>query len=207
MRLQNPLLDIASDSDAAVLKQLAQTRVPMTARQISDLAPAVSLSSVRRSLDRLAASGLLTEEHLGSTRGFSFNREHLFADHVEAIVQASAELQRRIATMVSQWEIPIIGVALFGSAARGEMTPESDIDLVFFVLDEQHNDAIENRLDDLASQIHSWTGKTANPIVVTPDAPISEAFRQSLLNDSRVIYGDQGKVMGILGGMSGGSDG
>lgn len=207
MRLQNPLLEIASDSDAAVLKQLAQTRVPMTARQISDLAPAISLSSIRRSLDRLTASGLLIEEHLGRTRGFTFNRDHLLASHVEAIVQASTELQLRIAKAVEQWNIPIIAVALFGSAARGEMTPDSDIDLLVLVSDEGHTDAVESRVDELVEQIHAWTGTTANPIVVKPGAEMSDAFLQGLINDTRVIYGDQGKVLGFLRGLSGGSGG
>lgn len=207
MRLQNPLLEIASDSDAAVLKQLTQTRVPMTARQISDLAPAVSLSSIRRSLDRLTASGLLVEEHLGPTRGFTFNRAHLLADHVEAIIKAGAELQRRIAASVEQWGLLIIGVALFGSAARGEMTPDSDIDLLVLVSDEGHTDAVESRVDELVEQIHAWTGTTANPIVVKPGAEMSDAFLQGLINDTRVIYGDQGKVLGFLRGLSGGSGG
>lgn len=207
MRLQNPLLEIASDSDAAVLKQLAQTQVPMTARQISDLTPAVSLSSIRRSLDRLTASGLLVEEHLGPTRGFTFNRAHLLADHVEAIIKAGTELQRRIAASVEQWGLPIIGVVLFGSAARGEMTQDSDIDLIVLIPDEGDAYAVGPRLDELAEQIHAWTGTTANVIAFNADASISEVFRQNLLNDARVIYGDAGKVMGALRGMSSGSDG
>ena len=71
-----------------------------------------------------------------------------------------SELLQRISALLNAWEVPRIFTAIFGSAARGEMRPDSDIDLLVVRSDEA--DAEDERWGDqlayLSERVTAWTG-------------------------------------------------
>jgi len=67
-------------------------------------------------------------------------------------------------------ELPanVVDVRLFGSEARGEATPESDIDVLIVVEPESDRAKLEDRAIDLAFDVNLEFGVYISPRVVTP---------------------------------------
>lgn len=68
----------------------------------------------------------------------------------------------------------IAGAYLFGSAARGELRPDSDVDLGL-VLKDRHTTALDcyRMLGDLASRLEALTsGRPVDLVVLDPQGPM-----------------------------------
>ena len=67
-------------------------------------------------------------------------------------------------------ELPgnIVDLRLFGSEARGEATPESDIDVLVVVRPESARVGLENRIVDMAFDVNLEFGVYISPRVITP---------------------------------------
>ena len=207
MKLQNPFAAICSDADAAVLLALGRAPVELTAQQIHRLVAGPSLSSVRRSLERLAGSGVVLERVLGQARGYSLNQQHLLAGPIREIAQATEELYSRIAQSLDDWPVSVAGCVLFGSAARGEMGDSSDIDLLILVDSESAAVQAENGAYELSRQVESWTGAPANVVVWTRGQENPGAILGNIAGEGKTIYGDPREIRGILRGIRGTTSG
>ena len=62
----------------------------------------------------------------------------------------------------------VVDVRLFGSEARGEATPESDIDVLVVVQPESERAALEDRVIDIAFDVNLEFGVYVSPRVITP---------------------------------------
>jgi predicted nucleotidyltransferase len=80
-------------------------------------------------------------------------------------------------------------VVLFGSAARGEMRPDSDIDLLV-VTDEEHAE-LETSLAQLQADTAAWTGNDARVLHITT-SPVTgaESALVTAAEEGVVIAGD-----------------
>ena len=201
MKLQNPFSAICSDADAAVLLVLGRAPVELTAQQVHRLVTGPSLSSVRRSLERLARSGVVLERVLGQARGYSLNQQHLLATPIREIAHATEELYSRIAQSLDTWPVSVAGCVLFGSAARGEMGDTSDIDLLILVDSESAAVQAENGAYELSRQVEAWTGAPANVVVWTRNQENPGAILENIAGEGKTIYGDPQEVRGILRGI------
>ena len=201
MKLQNPFTAICSDADAAVLLVLGRAPVELTAHQVHRLVAGPSLSSVRRSLERLARSGVVQERVLGQARGYSLNQQHLLAGPIQEIAHATEELYSRIAQSLDAWPVSVAGCVLFGSAARGEMGDSSDIDLLILVDNESAAVQAESGVYELSRQVEAWTGASANVVVWTADQEHPGAILENIVDEGKTIYGDPQHVRGILRGI------
>lgn len=201
MKLQNPFTAICSDADAAVLLSLGRAPVELTAQQVHRLVAGPSLSSVRRSLERLAGSGVVRERVLGQARGYSLNQRHVLATPIREIAHATEELYSRIAQSLDTWPVSVAGCVLFGSAARGEMGDTSDIDLLILVDSESAAVQAENGAYELSRQVEAWTGAPANVVVWTRNQENPGAILENIAGEGKTIYGDPQEVRGILRGI------
>lgn len=201
MKLQNPFTAICSDADAAVLLALGRAPVELTAQQVHRLVAGPSLSSVRRSLEGLARSGVVQERVLGQARGYSLNQQHLLAGPIQEIAHATTELYNRIAQALDAWPVSVAGCVLFGSAARGEMGDSSDIDLLILVDSESAAVQVENGVYELSQQVEAWTGVPANVVVWTRGQENPGAILENIAGEGKTIYGDPQHVRGILRGI------
>ncbi len=163
MDLSKPLAIITPTVDAAVLAVLAGARTSFTGRQIHQIAGQHSERGVRNALQRLCMHGIVTRERVGASNLYALNRSHLAAPYIEALAGLRDELISRITETLASWSVlPVFG-AMFGSAARGDMHIDSDIDL--FVVRPRNVDAGDPRwsgqLADLAGLVTGWTGNDA----------------------------------------------
>jgi predicted nucleotidyltransferase len=62
----------------------------------------------------------------------------------------------------------LVDVRLFGSEARGEATPESDIDVLVVVQPESERATLEDRAIDIAFDVNLEFGVYVSPRVITP---------------------------------------
>jgi predicted nucleotidyltransferase len=162
VQLQSPFAAVTPTVDGDVLQVLAQAQRPFTLPAIKSLIPSRSRSGIGRVLDRLALQGLVVVDDRNSVRTFRLNHDHLLAEYIDGIGWARERFLERLREECAA--MPVVYAALFGSAARGAMQPDSDIDL-FFAVDADERHEAEERIFDLATAAQRWTGNTTNPVI------------------------------------------
>ena len=73
----------------------------------------------------------------------------------------------------------VVDVRLFGSEARGEATPESDIDVLVVVQPESERAALEDRAIDIAFDVNLEFGVYISPRVITPGILNDPVWRET----------------------------
>lgn len=172
MLLHRPLATIAPTVDADILQVLASADQPFTGRQLARLIPQRSTRGVTRALQRLVDHGIVRVSPAGNANLYELNRQHVAADPIVALSRLRDTLAERISDHVGHWQQPVDLVVLFGSAARNEMSLDSDIDL-FVVSDHVGTDTWDTQAHRLAQQVRTWTGN---------DCRILEMTRQQVTN-------------------------
>ena len=73
----------------------------------------------------------------------------------------------------------VVDVRLFGSEARGEATPESDIDVLVVVQPESERVALEDRAIDIAFDINPQFSVYVSPRVIMPGILSDPVWRET----------------------------
>ena len=73
----------------------------------------------------------------------------------------------------------LVDVRLFGSEARGEATPESDIDVLVVVQPDNERAALEDRAIDIAFDVNLEFGVYISPRVITPGILNDPVWRET----------------------------
>lgn len=175
MRLQSPFEVITASLDGEVLAALG--RAPDLALTSGDVVRRIpgdrSLRGVRLALDRLALQGIVDRSPAGRAWVYRLNTDHIAAGPIMAIADSRDRLVERIRAAIKD----IDGVeyaALFGSAARGEMRADSDLDMLVVHRDAADDEQIRSAIAVLSEQIERWTGNSANVLVV-PASSVTRA--------------------------------
>lgn len=104
----------------------------------------------------------MLHDEVGRTHTYRLNTEHLAAEPIMALSRLNSTFQSRLGQHLDGWGTTLRYAAVFGSAATGRMTLESDIDLFLVrAADSEDDDAWEQRLTELARLVTAWTGTTA----------------------------------------------
>ncbi len=166
MYLNHPIEALASADRARLLTVLYRAGLPLSGRMIAALTDSVSQPTVSRLLVNLVRTGLV----LQVPGGYMINREHLAYQAVETLLDSTAEFGRRVSEAVAGWNTEPVSVVLFGSTARGEASPASDIDvLIVRPLDTAADD--QQWADDvamLAERVQLWTGAACEVLEYDP---------------------------------------
>jgi predicted nucleotidyltransferase len=160
VKLSDPILTVSPGVHGKVLSVLARTDTPLTGRTIASLVPNASLSGVQKVLKDLVRNGIVRLEPAGKAQLHTLNREHLAYPAVHSLVHLRDELIARISSEATSWNLPAVAVWLFGSAARGEAEPGSDIDILLIRPDnlDDSDPAWLLQVDTLSDHITRWTG-------------------------------------------------
>ena len=160
MQLQRPLLTVTQSVDGDVLTVLAGAHAEFTPPEIHRLIGRWSEQGVRKSLLRLVRQGTVLSRGAGNAYLYQLNRDHLAAPAILELAALRATFLERLRHTISGWDPPPEFAALFGSAARSEMTETSDIDIVVIRpsgLDTEHDSWVDQRAA-LTSTASAWTG-------------------------------------------------
>jgi len=194
MTLSRPLEDLVPHAMAMILTVLERTGQPLTGRTIASLTGTVSQPTTSRILLELVRRGLV----LKVPGGYEINRDHLAYRAVAALAGARDELQRRVAHDVAGWDTPPVSVVLFGSAARQEETPDSDIDLLVVrpAAVSFDDPGWASNVANLSERVARWCGSACEVLEYSTEE-LAELERMadpmigSLLRDGILFAGEQ----------------
>ncbi len=129
MDLTEPASAVLPLSTAALLRVLAGADDAFTGRQLARMAR-VSHAHAAKVVDRLAAHGLVLVEERGGSKLCRLNRAHLMANALIDLVKVRKSLFELLADHIAAWSLAPIHASLFGSAARGDGSTSSDLDVL-----------------------------------------------------------------------------
>jgi predicted nucleotidyltransferase len=156
MDFSSPLEALVAPDKARVLNVLYRAGLPLSGRTIAALTNSVSQPTVSRMLRELVRTGLV----LRGPGGYVINREHLAYRAVEVLLDSIGELGRRVGAAVEAWDVQPVSVVLFGSTARGQAGPTSDVDLLVVRPSsvDIEDSGWAHDVADLGGMVQSWTG-------------------------------------------------
>lgn len=195
MDVANPIRSLSPTVDADVLLILVRTHAWLSGKRVSNMAGR-SYAQVRSVLHRLADEGVVDVEQHGGTFSYRCNRAHVLSAALEVLADAADRAEQRVADEVRGWEPPAHAVAVFGSFARRDGGPASDLDLLLVrpdALDEQDERWRRQRYA-LARDIERWTGNRTQVVELSVSelrraVDREEELVASLRTDARVLAG------------------
>lgn len=194
MRIQYPLATVTPTLDGDVLTVLALADTTFTIGSLQGLIPGRSAEGIRKTVTRLVGEGVVLGERVGRTGSYRLNREHVAAPGIIALAHLADTLFERIRETIAAWGGQVVFTALFGSAARGDMRTNSDIDIFVVVADDADDANIQDRLADLMTKVRAWTGNDARILAFTERETVgaadAEPVLQSVADEGRTILGD-----------------
>lgn len=169
MDLANPMQSVIPSAHGAVLAVLARTDLPLSGHRIAQLTkPRFSQTRVNDVLRHLTESGVVLRERRPPSNLYRLNRDHVAAEGILPLARMSATLVARIRAELENWSLPPQAAWLFGSAARGEGTEQSDIDIFLVLpasdLDSAAVDIWERQTEVLTEKIMAWSGNRCDVI-------------------------------------------
>jgi predicted nucleotidyltransferase len=196
MELNRPLALLTPTLEADVLMVLVGARASFTGRQIHQIMGQRSEKGVRSALQRLCVQGIATRTQAGASDLYTLNRAHLALPYIEALADLKAELINRITETLTRWKTEPVFGAIFGSAARGGMRPDSDIDL--FIVRPNSIDADDElwieQLSHLAGLVTGWTGNDARILELSEKETLT-----GLITGEKVLEDIKAQAIVLLG--------
>jgi hypothetical protein len=160
MDFRRPLQVITPTLDGDVLSVLARAEAEMTGRELQRVIGHGSHQGIRNAADRLAEQGVVSRRAAGNANLYQLNRDHVAASWIEGLASLPAQVLDRLRDAINGWEQRPVLVMLFGSVARGEATPESDLDLLVVRPADCDPDqpVWQQQISTLQAHASAWTG-------------------------------------------------
>lgn len=183
MDLGRPLSTVTPTLDGDVLAVLANNDATFTTGQLHRVLQRRSEEGIRKVLQRLAKQGIVRVERVGQAFAYRLNRDHLAAEHIIGLAQLPKAFLKRIEDHLQSWHVSPVYAAVFGSAARGSMTVDSDVDLLLIRPDDVDHDLWETQVDDLVTQVTRWVGNDTRPLEFTAAEVVAHGRDEPVLSD------------------------
>ncbi len=169
MDLSSPLRSLVPSLDSAVLEVLCRTEAGLSAVQISRLSARGTRPGQRPVLDRLVQHGLVIADRANTGFLYRLNREHVLAPLVLVAVDIRREVFDRLRSACSRLNPRPVHASVYGSFARREGGPESDIDLMLILPSDvdTHDDLWVDQVRVLEGEVLGWTGNRLQALTFT----------------------------------------
>jgi predicted nucleotidyltransferase len=171
MDWKEPAAPVMSHGTAAILRALAGADGPFSVRELARLGD-VSQTRARHAVDALAEHGLVTVRAGGGAHLVQLNHDHLATEPSVALATLRSRVLDRIRVEIAAWELPAVHASMYGSAARGDGGPTSDIDLLVVhnrLSTEREQDRWGDQLAQSGGLIRRWTGNWVSWFQITQD--------------------------------------
>lgn len=158
MDFREPHLVVGSTLDAALLMVLARAETQFTGRELAHRIGRESHGGVLLALRRLTKQGIVLQGEAGRAKLYRLNRDHVAAPWIQGLTGLRQQLMDRIRNQISSWTIQPRAAAVFGSVARGEAGPESDLDLFLLRPSLTDMEVWDEQVGALTDAITRWSG-------------------------------------------------
>ena len=204
MRLQHPFEIITPTLDGDVLQVLAGAEEWFSTQTINSFIPERSDEGIRKAIKRLVSVGIVEELSEGRAHLFRLNREHLGAQAIVQLAALKQLLYSKISQELSSWVVRPVYAAIFGSAARDDMSHQSDIDLFLIQPDDAPLQTWESRVDALVAQASRWTGSDVRPLLYTETEirtlGATEPVFQFIAQEGVPVFGERNTFLQMIEG-------
>jgi predicted nucleotidyltransferase len=187
MRFHRPLDDLLGNPvRLRVLRVLSRSPgLGFTGRELAHLCGSSPTQTIA-SLHRLEDSGVVRREVAGSAHLWRLTTEHLLADRLVKLFAEEAGLleELRCELKVAIRDLPVSEASIFGSVARGDEGPRSDIDLFLRVRSARQKDRVA---DEIAERTTSLALRYGNPVstIVLNDRQVNKPTNPRLVENIR----------------------
>jgi predicted nucleotidyltransferase len=175
-----------------VLRALVADRSPLSVPELARRA-GLSPRGTRQVLEALVSQQLVLAYGSGRAQVYALGDSHPFAGAVAALFQAEAQRWERLLAavrdVVGKRGDDVVAAWLYGSVARGEDTPASDLDIALVVASQEVTDQVREDLMPVEDEHHvhiSLTGLTAQELAALPDG---DPWWSDVVRDARVLKG------------------
>lgn len=190
---------LGSMTKIRILRALMPLRSPVSGNEARMLAGVRSKNGMRTALDDLTDLGILEREQTGRIRLFRINREHDLVAPLQALFESEA---RRIAGLRQALEDIMdagavrehtLSIILFGSNARGDARPESDVDLLV-ITEAGRAEHVQEVLIAAIPEVQRRFGLRISPYAL-PRERVQERYRDgdplmhNIHSEGRTLYG------------------
>ena len=159
---------LGSRSRIAVLRVLQGVSVPLNASQIAARAKLshVAAASV---LSDFASMGVILSSPAGRATVHWLNRESVYVESMlEPLFQAESDVPEHLVDDLAwAFQDEAISVVLFGSYARGDQTPVSDVDVALVADGPDKKSALDSAIAAYASEFRSRFGASLSALTYT----------------------------------------
>ena len=191
---------LGSATKVRILRALITLGSPVSGNEARLLAGVQSKSGMQSALNDLTELGLLEREQTRRIQLFRINREHDLVEPLRVLFDAES---RRLARLREALEEILRGgavrehtlsIIVFGSNARGDAHPGSDLDLLLITEAASQVERVLEVLIDAIPTVRHRFGMRLSPLVLEK-ARVQERYRQgdplmeNVLSDGRTLYG------------------
>lgn len=155
----------------------------------------IAAPNILKLLKELEAENILISKKVGNSISYSLNRSNLIAKKIilPAFSYENNLINELGSYLAANLNLPLVSIILFGSRARGEEKPKSDIDLAFIVK-KGDEDKCEKKIIDLNPKISANFGSSVAPIIYSTakfssKAKSQEQLVKNIIKEGKIIYG------------------
>lgn len=206
MKLHNAIEDILGNKvKVGILRLLYRTRGMYSGREIAKLvgfSPSHTISNLRE----LESAGLVLRQRAGGTDLYQLNEKNSAVNGVlKPIYDWEGGLPNELAGMyIERLGDSVVTVRLFGSRARGDEEPSSDIDILLTVTDEADLRKTEDAVGEIDLAAGQRIGRPVSTIVITEKEYKKKlrdrrGFWKDIPIESKIIFEKSDKVYGQEG--------
>lgn len=191
---------IGSAAKVRILRALLPLTSFVSGNEARMLAGIRSKSGMRAALSDLTNLGILERSQTRRIQLFRINRNHDLVEPLTTLFQAEAERISRLGQALQgildggAVRMHTLSIILFGSNARGDARPESDVDLLVVAGEENSVERVQDVLIAATTDLQRRFGLRIAPYVLARDR-VQERFRdgdplmQNIHSQGRTLYG------------------
>lgn len=183
MELSRPLSTITPTLDGDVLAVLARQDATFTTGALHRVLTQYSEEGIRRVLQRLTRQGIVRSARVGNAYSYRLNRDHLAAEHIIKLADLMNTFLARLTERLEAWDIRPVYAAVFGSAARGSMTTDSDLDLLLVRPKDVPDELWAVQVDRLVEDVSRWIGNDVRPLQFGEAQIVTRGREEPVLRD------------------------
>jgi predicted nucleotidyltransferase len=188
---------LGAPSHIAILRTLHRSGSGMTGREIARLS-GVAVQATHDALARLEEPGLVHWVPAGRAKLYQINRDHyLFAKGLLPLLEAEGEFRSHIKAVLRRaLEGHVVSAAIFGSTARGDDRPDSDLDLLLIVEHRKDREKVGERAGGVFSRLKKEFGVTLSVISFGRSEFVAnfqkgKSFFQNVVREGEMVTGKE----------------